>query len=404
MTQPPPPHIRQAGGWPVVVCYAAVAGASQLLWLTYAPVTTASADYYGVSETTVGWLANVFPLLYVVLAVPAGLALDRSPRAALALGVVLTAVGGLVRLGGSGFGWALAGQLLVAIAQPFVINAITGVVVVALPQRSVATGLAVGSGGLFLGMVVALGLGAAFGGDHLVALMVVEAIVAVAAAAAFLVVESRSAGPAPIHSVEAGALRRTWTDPVLRRIAWLAFLGFGVFIALITWLQALLEPRGVSESSAATIITVAVAVGAVGSALVAARLEGRAVEVTLLRAALVGAAVGCLLLALDVGTGIAALGTVLAVFAMLTALPWLLALCERRARGSVASATALLWMAGNLGGLVAAVVVGFLVDRPTVAFLLLAAVALIGLPLVRGRALGLSEPESGRDALEATDA
>jgi predicted MFS family arabinose efflux permease len=204
--------------------------------------------------------------------------------------------------------------------------------------------------------------------------------------------------------VEAGALRRTWTDPVLRRIAWLAFLGFGVFIALITWLQALLEPRGVSESAAATIITVAVAVGAVGSAVVAAALEGRTVEVTLLRAALVGAAVGCLLLALDVGTGIAAVGTVLAVFAMLTALPWLLALCERRAKDSVASATALLWMAGNLGGLLAAVVVGFLVDRPTIAFLLLAAVALVGLPLVRGRALGLTEPESGRDALEATGA
>jgi hypothetical protein len=89
---------------------------------------------------------------------------------------------------------------------------------------------------------------------------------------------------------------------------------------------------------------------------------------------------------------------------MLTALPWLLVLCERRAQGAVASATALLWMAGNLGGLVAAVVVGFLVDRPTVAFLLLAAVALVGLPLVRGRALGLTRPATGRDALEVTDA
>lgn len=396
--------VRRAGGWPVVLCFAAVAGASQLLWLTYAPVTTASAHYYGVSETTVGWLANVFPLLYVVLAIPAGLALDRRPRFALAIGVVLTAVGGLVRLGGASFGWALAGQLLVAVAQPFVINAITGVVAEALPPRSVATGLAVGSGGLFLGMVVALGLGAAVGGDHLVALMVIEAVVAVVAAVAFFVVERRSAGPAKVASVEAGALRRTWTDPVLRRIAWLAFLGFGVFIALITWLQALLEPRGVSESSAATIITVAVGVGAVGSALVAAVLEGRTVEVALLRAALVGAVVGCLLLATDIGTGVEAGGTVLAVFAMLTALPWLLALCERRARGAVASATALLWMAGNLGGLVAAVVAGFLVDRPTIAFLLLAAVALAGIPLVRVRALGLTRPESGRDALEATDA
>jgi predicted MFS family arabinose efflux permease len=115
-------------GWAVVVSYSAVAGASQLLWLTYAPVTTAAARHYGVSVTAIGWLANVFPLLYVVLAVPAGLALDRWPRPALAIGAALTALGGIVRLGGDSFGWALAGQLMVAVAQPLVLNAITGVV------------------------------------------------------------------------------------------------------------------------------------------------------------------------------------------------------------------------------------------------------------------------------------
>ena len=52
-----------------------------------------------------------------------------------------------------------------------------------------------------------------------------------------------------------------------------------------------------SESAAGAIITVAVAVGAVGSTVLAAVLEGRGVEVALLRAALVGAVVGCLLLA-----------------------------------------------------------------------------------------------------------
>lgn len=377
------------GGWPLVVCYAAVAGASQLLWLTYAPVTTAAAEHYDVSVTAIGWLANVFPLLYVVLAVPAGLALDRRPGPALSWGVALTAAGGLVRLVGDSFGWALAGQLLVAVAQPFVLNAITGVVAV-LPERSRPTGIAIGSGGLFLGMVVALGAGAAVGGDHLVALMVGEAAVAVAAAAAFLLVRRSSPAPVPVVSGEPGELRAVWTDPVLRRVAVLAFLGFGVFIALVTWLQALLEPRGVSESEAGTIITVAVAVGAVGSMLLAALLEDRGVEVLLLRLALVAAVVGCVLLAVATGAAVATVGAVLAVLALLSALPWLLSLCERRADDSVASATALLWLAGNLGGLLVAVVVGALVDFPAVAFLLMAAVAVAALPLVRGRALGLA--------------
>jgi predicted MFS family arabinose efflux permease len=393
-------------GWAVVVSYSAVAGASQLLWLTYAPVTTAAAHHYGVSVTAIGWLANVFPLLYVVLAVPAGLALDRWPRPALAVGAMLTALGGVVRLGGDSFGWALAGQLMVAVAQPLVLNAITGVAGV-LPARSRPTGIAVGSAGLFLGMVVALGAGAIVGGDHLVALATGQAVLGVLVTVVFLVVQRRVPAPVDVHlaTAEAAGLRAVWTDAILRRIAVLAFLGFGVFVALITWLQALLEPRGVSESAAGAIITVAVAVGAVGSTVISARLEGRGVEVTLLRSALIGAVAGCCLLAAASGVALATTGTLIAVLAMLTALPWLLALCERRAAGSVASATALLWLAGNLGGLAVAVAVGGLVDHPTIAFLLLAAVALVGLPLVRRSALVGDEgtprslelsPEQGR--------
>jgi hypothetical protein len=210
----------------------------------------------------------------------------------------------------------------------------------------------------------------------------------------FLLVQRRVPAPVGVDVVaaEAAGLKGVWTDAILRRIAVLAFLGFGVFVALITWLQALLEPRGVSESAAGAIITVAVAVGAVGSTVISARLEGRGVEVALLRTALVGAVVGCCLLAVSSGLGVATAGTLVAVLAMLTALPWLLALCERRAAGSVASATALLWLAGNLGGLAVAVAVGGLVDHPTIAFFLLAAVALVGLPLVRGSALVDDQP------------
>jgi cyanate permease len=198
-----------------------------------------------------------------------------------------------------------------------------------------------------------------------------------------------------VESTEPGELRAVWTDQVLRRIALLAFLGFGVFIALITWLQALLEPQGVSETAAGWIITAAVAAGAVGSVVVAALLENRGVEVVLLRITLLATVAGCAVLAGADGVPLAAAGAALATCALLTALPWLLALCERRAvdpagAGTpVASATALLWLAGNLGGLVMAVVVGGLVDHATAAFLLLCAVGLLGLPFVRPRGLGV---------------
>ena len=89
-----------------------------MLWLTFAPIDTDVARDFGVSKNAIGWLAQVFPLLYVVLALPAGLALDRWFRGSLATGAGLTALGSLIRLVSQTFAWALAGQVVVAIAQP----------------------------------------------------------------------------------------------------------------------------------------------------------------------------------------------------------------------------------------------------------------------------------------------
>ena len=55
-----------------------------MVWLTFAPVTTVAADKYGVSEAAIGWLANVFVLGFVLLAIPAGFLIDRNLRGRLA--------------------------------------------------------------------------------------------------------------------------------------------------------------------------------------------------------------------------------------------------------------------------------------------------------------------------------
>ena len=283
-------------GWPLVAAFAAVAGASQLLWLTYAPVTTEAAEHYGVSVTAIGWLANVFPLLYVVLAVPAGLALDRRPSSC-AVRSASCSPARVVSCGcvGGGFGWALAGQLLVGVAQPFVLNAITGVVGV-LPVRSRPTGIAVGSAGLFLGMVLALGMGAALaGGDRIDDAMAVQAVLALVAAGR-LPRGRREGAPARGGRLHRGGrqLAAVWRDPVLRRLALLAFLGFGVFVALVdvaagaARAAGCLRVRGRRRSSPSRWLS-----ARSGRRVVAAVLEGRPVEVALLRTTLVAAVAGC---------------------------------------------------------------------------------------------------------------
>ena len=169
------------------MAYAVLAAATQLLWLSFAPITTAAAHHYRVSETAIGWLAESFPLLYVLLAVPAGRLLDRHFGRALAAGALLTGLGGALRVAGHSFAWVLAGQLLVAIAQPLVLNAVTKVASAQLPPHLRPHGIAIGSAGIFGGMLLALLLGTALGGSQIPALLEIEAAFAVLAAGAMCV-------------------------------------------------------------------------------------------------------------------------------------------------------------------------------------------------------------------------
>ncbi len=375
---------RVTARWGTVAAYAAVAAANQLLWLTYAPITTATAEHFDVSETAVGWLSQVFPLLYVVLAIPAGLALDRRFRSSLLTGAWLTAVGGAVRLGIDTFAAALAGQILIAIAQPLILNAVTKVAVTSLPPEERTRGISLGSAGIFAGTALALPLGPLLGdAGSLIPLLVFDLVAAVAAAlwltgamfrapavAAAPVLAASSPGAAPAFAGRR-ELRVVWADRSIRRLAGVAFLGFGVFVALTTWLQALLEPAGISDETAGWLLGAMVLSGVAGSALLPAPLARRGAERTFLRVAAVVAAAGCVTLALAPGAAllvVVPLGVVL-----LGSLPVILELTERRSPTS--AATGLIWLAGNAGGIVVAVLVQTTSGHPGAAFSLLAATA-----------------------------
>jgi sugar phosphate permease len=68
---------------------------------------------------------------------------------------------------------------------------------------------------------------------------------------------------------------------------------------------------------------------------------------------------------------------------LLPALPIVLELVERRTGEAAGTAAGLIWMAGNLGGLLVAVVVGLLVDHPFAAFAVMAGIALVAVPGAR---------------------
>ena len=328
------------------------------------------------SDSAVGWLANVFPLLYVLLAVPAGMVLDRWFRGGLARGRgARPRSARCCASAATSYGWALLGQLVVGVAQPLVLNAITGVASRYLPPRHRPTGIAIGSASTFAGLIVGFGLGAVFASPSGIRpLLEVQALLAVAVGVAVLVVAA--ARRAPHRQRRARRRVRGAADrlagPGIRRLCALVFVPFGVFVSLTTFLQPLLEPAGVAEATAGLLLVANVVAGVVGCAIVPVFASRRRVEVRVMAIALVVTALACVALALVPGVAVGFVAVVALGFALLPALPIVLEMTERRAGPAEGTATGLIWLTGNLGGLVLAAVVGLLVDQPLPAFLLLA--------------------------------
>ncbi|MCK7515030.1 MAG: MFS transporter [Desulfobacterales bacterium] len=144
--------------WLVLAVFGVMAALTQVLWLTFAPITGPAAAYYGKSDLMIGLLSMVFMIVYIVLAIPAAWAIDTwGFKAAAGLGAALSAVFALLRgLCASNYTIVLLSQIGIALGQPLVIGAITKVAVRWFPVRERATASGLGTLALYIGPLAAM--------------------------------------------------------------------------------------------------------------------------------------------------------------------------------------------------------------------------------------------------------
>lgn len=382
---------KSNGNWFAIGAYAALAAATQLLWLTFAPITTEAAAFYGVGEDAINLLSIIFPLLYVVFAIPSGLGLDRWFRHSLLLGGSLTVVGSLIRiLDTDSYVYALVGQFVVSIGQPFVLNAVTKLAGDYLPRSQRPTGIAMGSAGLFVGMLISFILGAALG-DNIPLLLVIEAAIAVLGMALMVAALLR---PGEFRDdVELGAtetfeaatarpLRTVWADPIMRLLIGVVLVGNGIFVALTTLLQQMLAPAGVSASTAGIMLAVMVVGGVIGAVVLPPSAAKRGNQTTWMLTAVSVVIVGFVALAIVPGNLCGMVVSFATGFLLMAMLPIVLEMVEQRAGPAAGTATALVWMAGNGAGVVFSVAIGIVAGNPAIGFVLMAVLmAVTGYPI-----------------------
>jgi predicted MFS family arabinose efflux permease len=374
--------LKSRSGWGVILAYAAVVAATQMLWLTFAPIDTDVARDFHTTQGAIGWLANVFPLFYVLLALPAGLALDRWFRGTLITGAGLTALGGVLRLVEQDYAWAMVGQVLVAVAQPLVLNSLTKVATGYLPERQRPAGIATGSAGQFVGSVIALAMGPLLEHSHsLGPLLPVEAVLGVLAFVVLtLTLLARApASDGPAAAIGLAELRAVWAVPLSKTLAQLAFVGVGAFVAISTYLQPILNHDHISSTAAGLMLAAMLLAGVVGCAVFPPPVARRDGARSYMLFTVVWVPACCVLLALLHASAVADFVLVPAIgLLLLAALPVMLELIERSMGAAGGVATGILLLAGNGGGLVVAVIVSLCTGTPWLAFVLLGAVTAYG--------------------------
>lgn len=287
--------------WIMLAVYMFIVVMNQLLWITFAPITSEAVNYYGVSELWIGILSMSFMLVFILFSIPASWIIDTyGIRIGVGIGAFLTGAFGLMRgFASTNFEVLLISQIGIAIGQPFLLNAITKLSARWFPmsERAIASGLGTLAMyiGILGGMIITPFLVLSSGIDGM---LLVYGIVSVFAAVLFILFAKESPPTAPcLPGQEERALVLDGFKIILgskefRLLMFIFFIGLGVFNSVTTWIEGILNPRNISITQAGIAGGVMIAAGIAGAVVIPLLSDFYRKRVPFIQIALVGATLG----------------------------------------------------------------------------------------------------------------
>jgi len=276
--------------WIVLIVFSIINALVQLNWITFAPITVDCITLYNTSAFWIVLLSMSFMLVYIFVSVPASYIIDRyGIRVGVGIGAVITGVFGMLRgLYGDDYTMVAASQFALAVAQPFILNAITKVAAEWFPinERATATGVTVLS--QFVGIIVAMALtkpiaqsfmtGDATGRltmDAVKGMLMIYGYASVASAMLFIIFAKDKPPTPPCRADEVerfgvfDGLGHIFRHRDMILLLVIFFIGMGMFNAISTFIDLILASKGyVAGGNEA---------GNVGAAMMVAGILGAAI-------------------------------------------------------------------------------------------------------------------------------
>ncbi len=260
--------------WVILFSIVPIIISTEMMWLSLAPISSMAEGFYGVDGMMITLFTMSYMIMFVLFCIPASWVIDRfGYRCSLIIGALFTAVFGLTRaFYADNFTIVIVSQFLIAVGQPFLLNISTKVPANWFPisERATAAGILTMAQylGFALPMVIAPVMAEASGVKAV--LMTFAVIACISAAVSILFTREKPAipPPGPISEKDAFSLvsmkKLMGNKPYLLAL-FICFISIGVFNTLLTLIESILLPRGISSMEAGIIGAVFVISGVFGA-------------------------------------------------------------------------------------------------------------------------------------------
>ncbi|KAK4542950.1 hypothetical protein LTR36_005948 [Oleoguttula mirabilis] len=251
-------------------------------WLTFAAVSTTSADYFGVSESAINWLSTGFLFAFVPMTPLVIWILNKGgPKQSILAASLLALLGNWIRYAGTrsaahgNFGVVMFGQLLIGFAQPFVLAAPTRYSNLWFSDAGRVSATAIASLANPLGGALGQLIGPLWATSEsgIPSMVLYTAIIsAIVTLPALFIPKEPLTPPSALAAAEKMDLRQALRQLPRNRSFYLLLLPFSVYVgffnATSSLLNQILEPYGFSETEAGIAGGLLIIVGLIAAAIV----------------------------------------------------------------------------------------------------------------------------------------
>ena len=260
--------------WVVLLATVPVVVATEMMWLTFSPIASIMEQEYGVSNFAVNMLATSYMIMFIICCIPASYVIDRYGfRASLIIGGLLTGIFGFTRAAfADSFTMIAISQFMLAAGQPFLLNVTTKVAANWFPFKERATADGILTMAQYLGfaipMVLSPALAESMGIEAMLKVFAVVGIVAAVIVILFTRERPKVAPPGPAAEKEDFSLSAIAV--LFRNKAYVlalaaAFISIGIFNTILTLIESILMPRGITSAEAGIIGAAFVVAGVIGA-------------------------------------------------------------------------------------------------------------------------------------------